>query len=82
MTLQHGSILLGATAIAPSLHGIHDLSQDFDMARFRRELPRTIAESIASDWSIRSYTPQEQELSIELARQIAGTPEKSVTGEF
>lgn len=73
VTLQHGSILLAATAVTPSIYGIHELSRDFDGAQFRRELPGTIAESIASDWSIRSYLPNEQALSIELARQIPGS---------
>jgi lipoate-protein ligase A len=70
VTLQHGSIMLAASSVAPSLHGIHELSRDFDVDRFRRELPETIAESIASRWSIRTYEAREQELSERMVEQM------------
>jgi len=72
VTLQHGSILLAASSLEPSLPGISDLSPSFDVPRFRRELPGRIAESIASQWSVRSYSAAERALSEKMAGDVTG----------
>jgi lipoate-protein ligase A len=70
VTLQHGSILLAASPLEPSLPGISDLNPSFDVRRFRRDLPGRIAESLAGQWSARSYSPTERALSERMAESV------------
>lgn len=72
VTLQHGSILLAASSLEPSLPGISDLCPSFDELRFRRDLPGRIAESIAGQgqWRVRSYSAAERELSEKSAENV------------
>ncbi len=62
VTLQHGSILLSASAITPSIPGIAELAASFDESLFRAELPEAIAGSLACDWQFRTYTSEEHAL--------------------
>jgi lipoate-protein ligase A len=63
ITLQHGSILLSASAVCPTVEGIQQLSQGFNIARFFEELPGAIAASIEQDWIIRPYSELERSIS-------------------
>ncbi len=59
ITLQHGSILLSASHIIPSVPGIQELSPEFDAPRFSRDLGAAIAQSISNEWKFRSYSAEE-----------------------
>jgi lipoyl(octanoyl) transferase len=63
ITLQHGSILLSASAVCPTVEGIQQLSQEFNSARFFEGLPGAIAASIEQDWIIRRYSELERSIS-------------------
>ena len=63
ITLQHGSILLSASKVCPTIEGIQQLSQGFDIARFYTELPGEIAASIEREWTIRPYSEVERSIS-------------------
>lgn len=65
ITLQHGSILLSASQVCPSVKGILQLANEFDTTHFSSRLPGTIADSIAQEWMIRSYSDSERTISSE-----------------
>ena len=65
ITLQHGSILLSASDVCPTVQGIQQLSQEFDTARFYAGLPGAIAASIEREWTIRPYSDSERSISSE-----------------
>lgn len=67
VTLQHGSILLAAANMAPSLPGLSELSPNFEEARFQTELPAAIAGSLSDRWRFRDYSQQELEIADSLA---------------
>lgn len=65
ITLQHGSILLSASSICPTVYGIQQLTQEFDTTRFSVQLPSVIAVAIAQEWTIRTYSEAERSISAE-----------------
>lgn len=65
ITLQHGSILLSASNVCPTVEGIQQLSQEFDVAQFYTGLPGGIAASIEREWTIRPYSDLERSISSE-----------------
>ncbi len=65
ITLQHGSVLLSASQVCPSVKGILQLATEFDAMDFSSRLPGTIADSIAQDWRIRSYLDSERRICSE-----------------
>lgn len=73
VTLQHGSIILAASRLAPFVDGIRELSPSFDDERFQRLLPETIASSIAGKWAVRTYASDERDVSEEMAAEALRT---------
>ena len=65
ITLQHGSILLSASEVCPSVKGIRQLTEEFDATQFSSRLPGMIADSIAQEWTIRFYSDSERAISSE-----------------
>ena len=65
ITLQHGSVLLSASQVCPDVNGILQLSKEFDAPQFSFRLPDTIADSIAQEWTIRSYSDSERAICSE-----------------
>jgi lipoyl(octanoyl) transferase len=65
ITLQHGSILLSASQVCPSVKGILQLAKEFDTPQFLSRLPGMVADSIAQEWTIRSYSDLERTISSE-----------------
>lgn len=65
ITLQHGSILLSASHVCPSVQGILQLATEFDSAQFSSLLPGMIANSIANEWTSRCYSDSERAISSE-----------------
>ena len=63
ITLQHGSILLSASQVCPDVKGILQLAKEFDTIQFSSRLPGMIADSIAQEWTIRSYSDSERTIS-------------------
>ena len=68
--LQHGSILLKASPIAPSIKGVLDLSPHFNIKRFQKELPLVIASSFGVPAFTRPYSQQEQAVSAGIESQM------------
>lgn len=64
--LQHGSILLQASALACDLPGIQDLAPDFLLSEFTQRLPETVAAAVADSWTFRDATASE----LQRAREI------------
>ena len=65
ITLQHGSILLSASQVCPEVNGILQLAKEFDAPQFSSRLPDMIADSIAQEWTIRSYSDSERAICSE-----------------
>lgn len=65
ITLQHGSVLLSASQVCPDINGILQLTKEFDAPKFSSRLPDMIADSIAQEWTIRSYTDLERAICSE-----------------
>ena len=65
ITLQHGSILLSASQVCPGVKGILQLAEEFDAKQFSSRLPELIADSIAKEWTIRSYSELERTICSE-----------------
>ena len=63
VTLQHGTILMGASKFTPALPGLLELSPVFDLARFQTELPAAIAGSLSERWRFRDYSEMEREMA-------------------
>ncbi|MFN9717613.1 MAG: biotin/lipoate A/B protein ligase family protein [Planctomycetota bacterium] len=61
--LQHGSLLLRASALTPAIPGITELSPGFDEQRFRQDLAGEIAETIGKRVELRGYTTEELAVS-------------------
>lgn len=57
--LQHGSILLQSSPLAPQLTGLRDLFPDFDTQRLRQELPQVIADAVACSSENGDFTGDE-----------------------
>jgi lipoate-protein ligase A len=66
ITLQHGSILLSASQACPSVHGILQLTENFDSKQFSARIPGVIAGAVAEKWTIRSYSAEERAISSEV----------------
>ena len=71
ITLQHGSILLSASDIIPTVLGIHELSPEFDRPRFSRDLGAAIAQSISNEWKFRGYSAEELSAFAEIEQNDA-----------
>lgn len=69
--LQHGSILLNASPIAPNIKGVLDLSSRFDLQRFRKELPIAIASSFGVPGIARTYSEEERAISAGIESQMS-----------
>ena len=65
ITLQHGSILLSASQVCPGVKGIFQLAEEFDAKQFSSRLPELIADSLAQEWTIRSYSELERTICSE-----------------
>ena len=65
ITLQHGSILLSASQVCPEVSGILQLVKEFNAPQFSSRLPDMIADSIAQEWTIRSYSDSERAICSE-----------------
>jgi lipoate-protein ligase A len=65
ITMQHGSILLSASEVCPGVKGILQLAEEFDAKHFSSRLPELIADSIAQEWTIRSYSELERTICSE-----------------
>ena len=65
ITLQHGSVLLSASQVCPDVNGILQLTKEFDAPQFSSQLPDMIADSIAQEWTIRSYSDSERAICSE-----------------
>ena len=63
ITLQHGSILLSASTLMPTIPGIRQLCPRFDAQRFQNELPAAIGESVSTRWEFRDYDKEELEIA-------------------
>jgi len=70
ITLQHGSIILKASPLAPQVLGILDLEPSFAAADFRRNLPHTIAGAVSGSTHFRSYTQTEELLAAAIALEM------------
>ena len=70
ITLQHGSIILKASPLAPQVLGIIDLEPSFSTADFRRSLPQKIAGAVSESTHFRSYTLPEKSLAAEIALEL------------
>ena len=70
ITLQHGSIILKASALAPQVLGILDLEPNFSDAEFRRNLPHTIANAVSGSTNFRSFTQAEKSLAAAIALEM------------
>lgn len=68
--LQHGSIILKASELAPQVNGIEDLEPGFAAAEFRQNLPVTIARSISCSLSFRACTDAETRLAQSIASEM------------
>jgi lipoyl(octanoyl) transferase len=68
VTLQHGSIILKASVLAPQVLGIVDLVPDSCMSRFRQKLPQVIAAAIGEILNFREFSQQETSLAAEIAK--------------
>lgn len=64
--LQHGSILLRASSIAPEIKGLVDLHRGFDLNRFQCELPSVLAACIGATIDARTYSEEELTISAEI----------------
>lgn len=65
ITLQHGSILISASDVCPGVKGILQLTKEFDTTQFSSRVPGMIADSIAHEWTIRSYSDSENAICSE-----------------
>jgi lipoate-protein ligase A len=61
--LQHGSILLSASPLTPSVPGISDLSPGFLQEAFAEELPYRISRILCSSCRRRDYLPAERDFA-------------------
>jgi lipoate-protein ligase A len=59
VVLQHGSVLLAESVAAKGIHGIRELSPEFDESRFRRELSQKVAAAVSDEWKLRAFTQDE-----------------------
>jgi len=71
VTLQHGSIILRSSALAPQVPGIEDLEPQCETADFRRSLPHAIASGISHSIKIRNYTEAEKSLAMAIAIEMS-----------
>jgi lipoate-protein ligase A len=69
VTLQHGSIILKASFLAPTVVGIADLKPDFSVTEFRKKLPSAIAAAIGKTMDFRGFSPEELSLAEEIAKE-------------
>ena len=68
ITLQHGSVVLKASFLAPVVLGIVDFASDFNITAFRKELPSVIAAAIGGSMHFRSFSPEELSLAADIAK--------------
>jgi lipoyl(octanoyl) transferase len=59
VTLQHGSVLLRASQMAPEIPGIIDLVPEFDARRLTGDLPEAVASSVGGEVTQRVLTDSE-----------------------
>jgi lipoate-protein ligase A len=71
--LQHGSILLQASTLTPELPGLLDLSPNFLDNQFAKQLPNTVAATVATHWQQRDYSPTELQLAAEIQQEQNST---------
>jgi len=64
--LQHGSILLQASALACDLPGIQNLAPNFLLSEFTQRLPETVAAAVADLWTFRDATASELQRAQEI----------------
>jgi len=70
VTLQHGSIILKASKMAPQIPGIGELEPNFSDIEFRQSLPGMIATAISHSMNFRSYTDAEKSLAATIAAEM------------
>ena len=70
VTLQHGSIILKASRMAPQVPGIADLEPSFADRDFRQTLPQAIASSIGNSMNFRSYSDAEKSLAATISSEM------------
>ncbi|MDA1230886.1 MAG: lipoate--protein ligase [Planctomycetota bacterium] len=73
VTLQHGSIILKASEVAPQVQGIEDLGVSFRQIEFRQMLPIAIAEVIGCSAHLRQSTADELSLAATIAIEMKGS---------
>ena len=70
VTLQHGSVILKASSIAPQVRGVEDLVADFDVTQFRRMMPKTIAAAVGTIVVFRGLTAEERLLASSIGKEL------------
>jgi len=68
VTLQHGSIILKSSFLAPQVPGIVNLSADFSVSAFWKKLPPVIAAAIGESWNFRGFSAEERSLAADIAK--------------
>jgi hypothetical protein len=70
--LQHGSIILKGSFLAPEVRGIVDLAADFSISEFRKKLPSVIAAAVGESFCFRGFLSEEVSLAAEIAKEQIG----------
>lgn len=69
VTLQHGSVILKTSLLAPHVLGIVDLSADFSVSAFLEKLPPVIAAAIGGSVNFRGFSAAEMTLATDIAKE-------------
>ena len=68
VTLQHGSIILKASSLAPQVLGVFDLAAEFGVSGFLQELPQAIASAIGRFPDFRCFSQEEMSLAADITQ--------------